>query len=345
MIWLWVGFFALVVVLLALDLGVFHRESHAISVREAAAWTILWIALGLSFGGLVYLIYEQGWMGAEAGTGGEALVSYLTAYLLEKSLSIDNIFVISLIFTRFRVKAEYQHRVLFWGILGAIVMRGAVIAGGVWLVQSFDWIFYVFGAWLVYAGIKSLRSEDELDPEHSRMMRLVRRMVPVVKGDEHGGKFLSRTRRGRRALTMLALALLAVEFTDLIFALDSIPAVLAVTPDPFLIVTSNVFAILGLRALYFVLAGMLDSFRYLKYSLAALLVVIGVKMLLHQLIHIPNLVSFAVIVAIVATGLIASVLADRRDARRTALAGDVQGGVGLEESGARDQEEERRGPG
>ena len=314
MIWMWAGFFVLVVVLLALDLGVFHRENHAISVREAAAWTIFWIALGLAFGGAVYVIYEQGWVGAAPGMGGEALVSYLTAYLLEKSLSIDNIFVISLIFNRFRVPGEYQHRVLFWGIIGAILMRGAVIAGGVWLVSSFDWIFYVFGAWLIYAGIKSLKADDELDPEQSRVMRLVRRMVPVVKGD-HGGAFFTRTRGGRRALTMLALALVAVELTDLIFALDSIPAVLAVTPDPFLIVTSNVFAILGLRALYFVLAGMLDSFRYLKYSLAALLMVVGLKMLLHQVIHIPNGVSFAVIVGIVAAGLIASVVVDRREAR------------------------------
>lgn len=321
MIWLWIGFFALIIMLLVLDLGVFHRKSHAISIREAMGWTLFWIALGLAFCGPVYLIYEHHWFGASiapAGglvTGGaQAVVRYITAYLLEKSLSVDNIFVISMLFTSFRVPAQHQHRVLFWGIVGALMARGAMIAGGVWLVHSFSWIFYVFGAYLGYAGIKLLVSkhdEEGSGPESSWSTRLLRRVLPVASGD-HGGRFTTRV-DGKFAFTELMLALVAVELTDVVFAVDSIPAVLAITTEPFIVVTSNVFAILGLRSLYFVLADMISRFRYLKLALAGLLIYIGVKMILHTWVKIPNLVSLGVVLGVLVLGVVASLLAGQRE--------------------------------
>ena len=258
MLTLWIGFFAAVLVMLALDLGVFHRESHAVGIREALGWTAVWMALGLAFGGLVYLIYERRWFGAtvQAGpgqlTGGglQAMGQYLTAYLLEKSLSVDNIFVISIIFGSFGVPARHQHRVLFWGILGALVARGAMIAGGVWLVARFTWVFYIFGTYLAGTGIRMLTVKHDPQgegPAESWFTRLMRRLLPMAAG-EHDGKFWARE-EGRVVFTRLFLALLAVEATDVIFAVDSVPAVLAVSADPFIVVTSNVFAILGLRSL------------------------------------------------------------------------------------------------
>jgi tellurite resistance protein TerC len=321
MIWLWIGFFVLIIALLALDLGVFHRRSHAIGVREAMGWTLFWIALGLAFCGPVYLIYEHHWFGAAVAPGGDlvsdgaqAVVRYLTAYLLEKSLSVDNIFVISMLFSSFRVPARHQHRVLFWGIVGALVARGAMIGGGIWLVTRFTWIFYVFGAYLGYAGVKLLLARhEEGEARPSRLGRVIRRVLPVARGD-HGGRFTTRV-RGRFAFTELMLALIAVELTDVVFALDSIPAVLAITAEPFIVVTSNVFAILGLRALYFVLAEMISRFRYLKLALAGLLIYIGLKMILHSLIKIPNLVSLGVVLGALVLGVVAS-LAARGPRRR-----------------------------
>lgn len=321
MIWLWLAFFALITLLLVLDLGVFHSKSHVISIREATGWTVFWITLGVAFGGLVFAIYEYQWFGANlepaAGSlvsgGTQAVVQYITAYLLEKSLSVDNIFVIAMIFSSFRVPAQYQHRVLFWGIVGALVTRGAMIAGGVWLVQHFSWIFYVFGGYLCYAGVKMLITKDHTgdEPASNWMTRLIKRVLPIVPGD-HDGRFTTRT-DGKFAFTELSLALITVELTDIVFAVDSIPAVLAITADPFIVVTSNVFAILGLRSLYFVVADMMTRFRYLKIALAALLVFIGVKMILHSWVKIPNLLSLGVVLAMITIGVTASLIATKAE--------------------------------
>ena len=324
LLWLWIAFFILIVVLLALDLFVFHRHAREVPLREAAGWTILWIVLGVAFSGVVYGIYEHHWFGAhfsDRSVGGtQAAVEYLTAYILEKSLSVDNIFVIAVVFTSFRVPPAYQHRVLFWGILGAIVARGVIIASGLWLVTRFDWMFYIFGGFLVITGLRMMFTSEDEGEETSRVVTLARRYLPVAK-EPHGSKFLARE-NGRLVITYLALALIVIEITDLIFAVDSVPAVLAVSTEPFVVVTSNVFAILGLRSLYFVLADMIRRFRYLQHALSLLLMIIGVEMLLHAVVKIPSVYSLAVVLVVVGTGVIASLLANRKDDS----AGDSAGG-------------------
>lgn len=319
MIWFWFGFFIFVAVLLALDLGVLNRKPHAPSLKSAAYWTAGWMALGFAFTGVVYLMYDRAWLGAtliEASTspGSDASFMYVSAYLLEYALSVDNIFVISLLFHSFRVPVQYQHRVLFWGILGAIVFRLAMLGGGAWLAHQFSWIFYVFGLYLAYQGVKLLRGGEEEEGSHEKslVVRILRRFVRIVDGD-HGGKFRV-TVDGKRALTTLAVCLVSIELTDIVFALDSIPAVLSVSQDIFIMVTSNIFAIMGLRSLYFVLAGAMDKFRYLKIALAILLIVIGAKMFFHGHIHVPHAVSLGLIAGIIGTGVLASVLANRREA-------------------------------
>ncbi|MGE0872624.1 MAG: TerC/Alx family metal homeostasis membrane protein [Kofleriaceae bacterium] len=321
MLWFWLGFFALVAVLLFLDLGVLHRKAKEPTLKSAAWWTAGWVALGLSFTGVVYLLYA----GAETGdsfivrdrysaaSGSEAAFTYVSAYLLEQALSVDNIFVISLLFHSFRIPTKYQHRVLFWGILGAIVFRVIMLAGGAFLAHRFDWVFYVFGAYLAYQGIKLLRGGDE-DPDEERglAVRMLRRVVRVVDGD-YGGRFTV-TVDGRRALTTVAVCLVVIELTDVVFALDSIPAVLSVSKDTFIMITSNIFAIMGLRSLYFVLAGAMSQFRYLKIALAVLLILIGAKMFSHNFFTISHQLSLALIAGIIATGVIASLIANRRDA-------------------------------
>jgi tellurite resistance protein TerC len=317
MIWFWFGFFAFVAVLLALDLGVLHRSPQAPSLKSATYWTIAWMALGFSFTGFVYLMYEQAWLGAtlidpSTSPGGDAALMFVSAYLLEYALSVDNIFVISLLFHSFRVPVKYQHRVLFWGILGAIVFRLVMLAGGAYLANKFDWIFYIFGGYLAFQGVKLLRPEgdDEAAHEKSFAVRTLRRVVRVVDGD-HGGKFSVRV-DGKFALTTVAVCLVSIELTDIVFALDSIPAVLSVSKDIFIMVTSNIFAILGLRSLYFVLAGAMDKFKYLKLALAILLIVIGAKMILHGHVHVPHALSLGVIAGIIGAGVIASVISNRR---------------------------------
>jgi tellurite resistance protein TerC len=315
MTWFWIGFFALVAIALTLDLGVFSRENKELTFKAAFRKTLGWVTLGISFSGAVYLIYEHNWLDANKSglSGSDAAITYLSAYLLEEALSIDNIFVISLIFRSFRIPAKYQHRVLFWGILGAVVFRVAMLGGGVWLTKKFDFVFYFFGAYLIYSGLGLLRaeSEDEDHMEKSTAVRLLRRFVRIVDGD-HGGKFLVRDSHGRRALTVLAVTLVVVELTDVVFALDSIPAVLAVSQESFVIITSNIMAILGLRSLYFMLAGAMAQFDYLKYALAGLLVFIGAKMIGHGHVHIPNAVSLAIIAGFIAAGVIASIIVSRR---------------------------------
>ena len=319
-VWLYLGFLLLILCLLALDLGVFHRKLHIIRVREAMAWTAFWVVLALIFNVLIYFMYENHWLGigAEIGhelDGSSAAIQFLTGYVVEKSLSLDNIFVIALIFAYFRVPAIYQHRVLFWGILGALVMRGAMIAAGAALIRRFDWIVYVFGGMLMLTAVKMLVSRhDNLEPERNPLIKLVRRLYPV-SSDFVEQRFFT-CLEGRRAVTPLLLVLLLVESTDVLFAVDSIPAIFAITHDPFIVFTSNVFAILGLRSLYFALAGMMDRFRYLKMSLVFVLAFVGVKMMLSHHHPLPTIVSLAVIGGILSVGILASVLAGHRDTAR-----------------------------
>jgi len=326
--WAYLGFFTLVLGFLALDLGVFHREAHVVGMREAVTWTVVWIATALIFNAAIYFLYEHHWLGLGLnvpqldGTvrpvvgGLEAAQLFFGGYVVEKSLSIDNVFIMAMIFGYFGTPAKYQHRVLFWGILGALIMRGAMIAVGAQLLQSFSWVIYVFGGFLILTAVKmAFIAEAGLDPEKNVLVRLVRRLMPVTPAYD-GQKFFSRV-DGRRAATPLFLALVMVEFTDLVFAVDSIPAIFAITADPFLVLTSNVFAILGLRSLYFCLASAIDKFRYLKPALVAVLFFVGVKMLLvHSPWRIETMLSLAVVLTILTTGIVASVIAVRRGGER-----------------------------
>ncbi len=299
-IWIWIGFNIFVLAMLALDLGVFHRKAHAVSLREALTWSGVWIALAIAFNIGLYF-----WMGP-----GPAL-EFTAAYLIEKSLSVDNIFVFVLIFSAFAVPAVYQHRVLFWGVLGALVMRGVLIFVGAALLKEFHWIIYLFGAFLLFTGIKmALPARKEKDITDNPVLKLARKLLPVSDSYE-GDKFLLR-RGGQWVATPLFLVLLLVETSDLIFAVDSIPAIFAITTDPFIVYTSNVFAILGLRSLYFVLAGVVEKFYYLKLGLAAILSFVGAKMLLIDVFKIPVALSLAVIVGILAVAVIASLVRAKR---------------------------------
>ncbi|MBI4717200.1 MAG: TerC family protein [Planctomycetes bacterium] len=311
-VWLWIGFILVILFLLALDLGVFNRKAHVISTREALCWTAVWVSLAMAFTVFVYFAYENHWMGigresAHTEDGKTAALEFLAGYLVEESLSLDNIFVIALIFAYFRVPPQFQHRTLFWGIVGALIMRGAMIGAGTALISRFEWVIYVFGVLLIVTAVKLLLAGDEqVDPERNPLVRLARRFYPVSKEFE-GEKFFTRV-DGRPAVTPLFLVLLVVESTDVLFAVDSIPAIFAITRDPFLVFTSNVFAILGLRSLYFALAGMMDKFRYLKISLVFVLAFVGVKMLLSHHYPIPILVSLAIIAGILSVGVLASVV-------------------------------------
>jgi tellurite resistance protein TerC len=304
----WLAFFSIYVGLLALDLVVLHREARVLHVRQALAWTAVWICVALSFGGLVYGLYEFNWFGWTQGDGSlrgqDALLQYVTGYLLEWSLSVDNIFVMALIFTYMKIPPLYQYRVLFWGIIGAIVLRGAMIALGSALIHNFDWMFYVFGGILLVSALRMLRTEEEYDPSKSVLVRLARKIYPVTDRID-GDRFFTRI-DGRRAATPLFVALLFIDFADVVFAVDSIPAIFAVTQDPFLVFTSNAFAILGLRSLYFAIAGLMAMFHYLKLSLVFILVFIAVKLILVQHYKIPDAISLGVIVGLLAIGIVAS---------------------------------------
>jgi tellurite resistance protein TerC len=296
--WLWVSFNVFVIALLAVDLLIFHKEAHEVRLREAATWSLIWIVLALLFGAGVYRF-----MGRDAG------LEYLTGYVIEKALSVDNIFVFVLIFSFFRVPARYQHRVLFWGILGALLMRGGMIAAGAYLIQQFHWIMYVFGAFLVFTGIRmATHNEQDVDPEMSFAIRLVKRLVPITNV-YHGQRFFIRehTARGSRLIaTPLFVVLVLVETTDLIFAVDSIPAIFAITHEPFIVYSSNVFAILGLRALYFLLADVIHRFHYLKVGLSVVLVFVGLKMLAADLYNVPTWASLGFIVVVLGLAMVAS---------------------------------------
>ena len=318
--WLaWLAFLIAVTGLLALDLGVLRKKGEVPTVRTALIMTGFYVGLALAFSGVVFLLYDRQWFGFGHGSnamgGGEAALKFITGYLVEESLSVDNIFVIALIFTYFRVPLAHQQRVLYWGILGAIVFRGAMIAVGTALVK-FSWMHYVFGLLLLATAVRLLlASDDQLDPESNFLFRLLRRFYPVTPHFD-GGKFFTEW-NGRRSATPLFVTLLVVESTDVMFAVDSIPAIFAITTDPFIVFTSNIFAILGLRSLYFALAGMMDMFKYLKTALVFLLAFIGVKMLLQHHLEISTPVSLAMVVGILAVGVVASLVASKRDLRRS----------------------------
>jgi tellurite resistance protein TerC len=312
--WHWAGFILCVLIFLALDLGLFHRHARVVKFKEAAAWSAVWFALAMAFAGAM-----AHWRGREEA------VQFTTGYLIELSLSLDNILVIALIFAWFRIPVKFQHRLLFWGILGALVMRGAMIAAGVGLINQFDWVLYVFGAFLVFAGVKMLFSGKEtVQPEKNLALRLARKLF-AVSPDFDGQRFFTRL-DGRLALTPLAVVLLLIETTDLIFALDSVPAVFSVTRKAFIVFTSNVFAILGLRSLYFLLAGALGYFRYLKIGLSLVLAFVGVKMLLDPhgqepkgfQVEIPTGVSLMTVATIIMIAIVLSVMVAEREKRTAA---------------------------
>jgi tellurite resistance protein TerC len=288
-------------------------------VRQALGWTVVWVAVALSFTGLVYGVYEHHWFGwqasgEEAPGGAEAAIQYVTGYLLEWSLSVDNIFVIAIIFTFMKIPTQFQYRVLFWGIVGAIVLRGMMIAAGTTLLHHFDWMFYVFGAILIVSALRMLRNgEDAPDIENSFPARLVRRFVPVTHEYERARFFVRR--EDKLYATPLFVALVMVELTDVVFAVDSIPAIFAVTQEPFIVFTSNAFAILGLRSLYFAIAGLMTMFKYIKFSLIFILGFVGVKMMLHHHLEIPHAISLGVIVGFLAIGILASLWSTRREQR------------------------------
>jgi tellurite resistance protein TerC len=309
--WHWVGFVCGVLLLLALDLGVFHRRAHVVSFRESLIWTTVWVCLALLFAA-----------GLKPLRGGKEALEFLTGYLIELSLSMDNVFVIALILGHFAIPPQHQHRVLFWGVLGALVMRGTMIGLSVEIISLLDWVLYALGALLVFSGMRMLVSKSEFDPEESRVLRWARKLYPISP-ELDGQKFVT-IWNGKKALTPLALVLLLVETTDLVFAVDSIPAVFAVTTKPFIVFTSNVFAILGLRSLYFVLAGAIGYFRYLKVGLSVVLMFIGAKMLLDPhdnpqprwfQVEIPISTSLLVVAGIILASIVASILLRRRETR------------------------------
>ena len=295
-IWFWIGFIAFVLAMLALDLGVFHRKAHVVKPREAGIWVAVWVSLALVFAAGLWYFENR-----------EIALTFLTGYVIEESLSVDNLFVMVVIFNYFAVPATSQHRVLFYGILGALVMRGLFIGLGTLLLSRFEWILYVFGAMLLITGIRMMFKQDEqFEGEQNRVVRLVRRYVPLTP-DYHGTQFFV-VDNGRRVATPLLLVLILVEFTDLIFAVDSIPAIFGITRDPFLVFTSNIFAILGLRSMYFLLAAVIERFYLLKYGLAVILSFIGVKMLGEKFYHIDILLSLGIVLGTLALAIAASLI-------------------------------------
>ena len=295
-IWFWLGFIAFVLAMLSLDLGVFHRKAHEVRPSEAGIWTAVWVTLALLFAAGLYIVESR-----------HVALTFLTGYIIEESLSVDNIFVMVLIFEYFRVPKSVQHRVLFYGILGALVMRGLFIAAGTALITRFHWVLYVFGALLVITGVRMSRKQDEaFDGERNRIVRAVRRVLPVT-ADFHGSRFFV-IEAGRRTATPLLLVLILVELTDLIFAIDSIPAIFGVTTDPFVVFTSNIFAVLGLRSLYFLLAAVVDRFHLLKYGLAVILTFVGLKMLTERFLEIDIVLSLSIILTVLAASIIASLI-------------------------------------
>jgi tellurite resistance protein TerC len=297
---LWAGFLVFVLVMLALDLGVFNRKVHVISFKESLVWSVVWVIVAGIFAGGVHWFF-----------GGQAALEFVTGYVIERALSVDNLFVFLVIFQYFAVRAELQHRVLFWGIIGALVMRAIFILAGGAILAAFSWAMYVFGGILVVTGIKLfIQRDEETHPERNPVVRLIAKVLPM--DPKHQGKEFLKRLDGRWVFTPLFLALVTVEISDVVFAVDSIPAVFAVTRDPFIVFTSNIFAILGLRAMYFMLAGIMDSFRFLRIGLAAVLVFVGVKMLVAEFLHIPIGLSLGLVAGLIALSILASVVIPKR---------------------------------
>jgi len=324
-IWFWVGFNVFVLSMLALDLGVFHRKAHTVTLKESAAWVTVWVTLACIFGVGIGFFHPN---------GKDAAVQFFTGYVLEQSLSMDNIFVIALIFSSFVVPNAYQHRVLFWGIIGVLVMRGVMIGLGAALISQYTWILYLFGAFLVFTGLKMAFSHgtEEIEPQDNKVVKLVKKFIPLHPHFD-GQNFLTRV-DGKLMATPLLVVLVIVETTDLVFAVDSIPAIFGVTTDPFIVFTSNVFAVLGLRSLYFLLAGMMSLFRYLKLGLSAVLVFVGIKMLVPMIptesgehYHIPHEASLGIILGILALSIIASIIAARQQGDLARIYDRIEGEI------------------
>lgn len=311
--WVWIVFLVCIVLFLALDLGVFHKEDHVIKTKEASIWTAIWVTVALSFSGVIYWLFSDGLVENPTGlTPNEAVLKYITGYLIELSLSVDNVFVIAVIFASFKIPPIYQHRVLFWGILGAIVFRALMILFGVALITKFDWIIYVFGVFLLYTAFKMLKGDDQdFDPKNSFVFRNLKKIYPIT-ATLHGHDFFVK-RMGVNAATPLFVALMVIELTDILFALDSIPAILAITADPFIVFSSNILAILGLRSMYFLISRMLEKFRYINYSLVVILAFVGVKMLLAHHVKFPEWVSLTVIATALIGGVLASVFIKKKE--------------------------------
>lgn len=302
----WISFIVLIIIFLALDLGVFHKNDHVIKTKEAGIWTGIWITVALSFSGVIYWLFSSGLVeNPTALTPNNAVLKYITGYLIEVSLSIDNVFVIAVIFSSFKVPALYQHRVLFWGILGAIIFRGLMIVFGVALINKFEWIIYVFGVFLLYTAFNMLKGSDhKFDPKNSFVFRQLKKLYPITSS-MHGHDFFIK-RMGIMAATPLFVALVMIELTDVLFALDSIPAILAITADPFIVFSSNILAILGLRSMYFLISRMLEKFRYINYSLVVILAFVGLKMLFSHYLELPEWISLTVITVSLLSGVLAS---------------------------------------
>lgn len=334
---LWLGFISFIIIILVLDLFVIHRDSRLISVYEALAWTGFWIALAMAFNLIVFYLYEYNISGVGIDyslTGKDAALQFFTGYLLEKSLSIDNIFVIALIFSYFEIPLQYQHRVLFWGIFGAIILRGLMIVSGLTLIHHFEWVNYIFGAILLFSAIKLLiRQNEKIEPDNNLLVKLIKRILPV--SDKVDNENFFTTINGRRSATPLLLCLIMIETADIVFAIDSIPAIIAITRDPFLVFTSNIFAILGLRSLYFALASIMHKLRFMKISLVFLLAFIGVKMLLTQFYPISVEISLIVIASILSVGIIASIFSRETEEIFIPLADEIQKLMMISYRGAR----------
>lgn len=309
----WISFLAAIFLFLALDLGVFNRTPHVISTKEASKWTAIWVTLSFLFSGIIYWLYGNNYISNPDNLKpAAASIKYLTGYLIELSLSVDNIFVIAIIFSAFRIPRKYQHRVLFWGILGAILFRGLMIYFGVLLIHKFIWTTYIFGLFLLFTAVKMLfsKEEDKFEPRKSFIYKTLRKIIPITTHID--GEHFFVKRRHINAATPLFVALIVIEVMDVVFALDSVPAILAITSDPFLVFSSNIFAILGLRSMYFFLAHMLERFNYLEYSLIAILSFVGLKMLLHDFIDFPEWVSLTFIAFSLLIGVLVSLKMNKK---------------------------------
>jgi len=302
---IWIAFIAFVLVALVIDLGVFNKSAHVIETKEASIWTSIWVFCAIIFAGVIYFSFQNGWIENPTNlTPKNAVMKFITGYLIELSLSVDNIFVIALIFSSFAIPRKYQHEVLFYGVLGAIIFRAIMIVFGVALINRFDWIVYIFGVFLIYTAIKMLFHKSEADPKDSSLYRWIGKLYPVTHVVESDKFFIKK--EGIKYATPLLVTLIIIEFTDIFFAVDSIPAILAITADPFIVFTSNILAIMGLRSMFFLISGMLDKFQYINYSLVVILAFVGVKMIISHQVELPEWISLAVIVVSLAGGILAS---------------------------------------